>query len=110
MPRMRILRSKEPAAFVGPKKWQRMAVYDSESARHPDYLCQRKAIGNWNFHRTHSGSPVKSVPRFVFGDQVSRYRPWLMAWGREDAELAADPSDRFGPLGWCGPVGRFQIG
>ena len=72
MPRMRILRAKESAAFVDPKSWQRMAVYDSESARHPDYLCRRKAIGNWNFRRTRSATPVKSVPRFGFGDQMLR--------------------------------------
>ena len=33
VPRMRILRAKESAAVVDPKSWQKMAVYDSGSAR-----------------------------------------------------------------------------
>ena len=35
---------KESAAFVDPKSWQKMAVYDSESAKDPDYLCRETLL------------------------------------------------------------------
>ena len=84
-----------------------MAVYDSESARHPDYLCRRNAIGNWNFHRTHSGTPVKSVPCFDFGDQMSRDRLRLTArrTGRH-ADLAGTPVGLVRQLGLRRPGGQ----
>ena len=76
-----------------------------------------KTIGNWNFHRTRSGTPVKSVPRFDFGDQMSSYRLRLTAGGHgRNAELAGRPSNWFassvawllgGQFGYARPTRRL---